>query len=172
MDKIVKPSKPTEVWYFRLQNRLKEKVGGAGSTEPGELPMDILIEAEQQLERSVIDFADWARDYLKQLSQLCDQALAMGEGRVKIFEEINLLAHELRGQGGTFGYPLISQFGKSLYLSTREGCGKENSDVEIVKAHIDSMRAVLRDKITGDGGKVGQELLQGLQIAIKRHTAN
>jgi CheY-like chemotaxis protein len=172
MDKIVKPSKPTEVWYFRLQNRLKEKVGGAGSSEPGELPMDILIEAEQQLERSVVDFADWARDYLKQLSQLCDQALAMGEGRVKIFEEINLLAHELRGQGGTFGYPLISQFGKSLYLSTREGCGKENSDVEIVKAHIDSMRAVLRDKITGDGGKVGQELLQGLQIAIKRHTAN
>ncbi|MEQ8194717.1 MAG: response regulator, partial [Rhodospirillales bacterium] len=46
-DKVVKPSKPTEVWYFRLQNRLKEKVGGSGSSEPGELPTDVLLEAEQ-----------------------------------------------------------------------------------------------------------------------------
>ena len=26
-EKVVKPSKPSEVWYFRLNNRLKEKVG-------------------------------------------------------------------------------------------------------------------------------------------------
>ena len=29
-------------------------------------------------------------------------------------EKINTLAHDLRGQGGVFGYPLISGFGKSL----------------------------------------------------------
>ncbi len=169
-DKVVKPKNPSEVWYFRLNNRLKEKVGGGAGSEPGELPTDILLEAEEQLERSVADFADWARDYLKQLSQLCEKALSHVDGRVKVFEDINLLAHELRGQGGTFGYPLISQFGKSLYRSTREGCGKEDSDVEIVKAHIDSMRAVLRDKVVGDGGEIGQALLAGLEAAIKRHS--
>ncbi len=171
-EKVVKPSKPSEVWYFRLSNNLKEKAGGGGGTGPGELPTDILLEAENQLERSVADFADWARDYLKQLSKLCDNALSSAEGRIKIFEEINLLAHELRGQGGTFGYPLISQFGKSLFKSTGEGCGREDSNVEIVKAHIDSMIAVLREGIVGDGGQLGQELLKGLQIAIKRHTVS
>jgi len=170
-EKVVKPKNPSEVWYFRLNNRLKEKVGGgAGAGEPGELPLDILLEAEEQLERSVADFADWARDYLKQLSKLCENALSNAEGRVKVFEDINLLAHELRGQGGTFGYPLISQFGKSLYSSTREGCGKEDNDVEVVKAHIDSMRAVLREQVTGDGGEIGQALLSGLEAAIKRHS--
>lgn len=171
IDKVVKPSNPSEVWYFRLNNRLKEKVGGGGSSEPGVLPTDVLLEAEKQLERSVADFSDWARDYLKQLSDLCEQALANIEGRMKVFEEMNLLAHELRGQGGTFGYPLISQFGKSLYRSTREWCGKEDSDVEIVKAHIDAMRAVLRDEVVGDGGDIGQALLAGLEAAIKRHSA-
>jgi CheY-like chemotaxis protein len=170
-EKVVKPKNPSEVWCFRLNNRLKEKVGGgAGAGEPGELPLDILLEAEEQLERSVANFADWARDYLKQLSKLCENALSNAEGRVKVFEDINLLAHELRGQGGTFGYPLISQFGTSLYSSTRQGCGKEDKDVEVVKAHIDSMRAVLREQVTGDGGEIGQALLSGLEAAIKRHS--
>lgn len=171
-EKVVKPKNPSEVWYFRLTNRLKEKVGGggAGAGEPGEIPTDILLEAEEQLERSVADFADWAQDYLKQLSKLCEQALSNTEGRVKVFKDINLLAHELRGQGGTFGYPLISQVGESLYKSTREGCGKEGNDVEVVKAHIDSMRAVLREQVTGDGGEIGQALLSGLEAAIKRHS--
>ena len=29
-DKVVKPKAPTDVWYFRLPNHLKEKAGGAG----------------------------------------------------------------------------------------------------------------------------------------------
>ena len=33
-------------------------------------------------------------------------------------EKINILAHELRGQGGVFGYRLISEFGESLYNGT------------------------------------------------------
>jgi hypothetical protein len=40
--------------------------------------------------------------------------------------------------------------------------------VEIVRAHIDAMRAVLRDKVSGDGGMVGRELLASLKSAIKK----
>ena len=171
-DKVVKPKAPSEVWYFRLPNRLKEKAGGVGggSGEPGEIPMDLLEEAEQNLERAALDFTEWAMGYLAKLSDLCTEALLKPGRRDQYFHEINELAHELRGQGGTFGYPLVSMFGKMLFDVTGEHCREDDNAVEIVKAHIDAMRAVLREKISGDGGQVGRELLVGLKKAIEKHS--
>ncbi len=167
-DKVVRPEKPTEVWYFRLPNRLREKAGGSFSSGPGELPLDLLAEAEEQLERASLDFTDWAKTYLDQLSALCDDASRKAEGRKDDFEQINLLAHELRGQGGTFGYPLITTFAKMLYDATYAGCAENDNAVEIVKAHIDAMRAVLREKVSGDGGEIGRTLLASLREAIEK----
>ncbi len=168
-EKVVKPKDPTDVWYFRLPNNLKEKAGGGGFKGAAELPLDLLEEAENQLERAALDFTTWAQDYLKELSDLCTEALEseVEDERGKFFQEINLLALELRGQGGIFGYPLISTFGKMLYDTTYEGCRVNDDAVGIVKTHIDTMRAVLREKIAGDGGEIGRELLASLQKAIE-----
>jgi CheY-like chemotaxis protein len=167
-DKVVKPEKPTDVWYFRLPNHLKDKVGGLGQSGPGEIPAALLEEAETQLERAALDFTDWALEDLGKLSKLCQEALSKPGSRSKYFLEINLLAHELRGQGGTFGYPLITAFAKGLFDVTYDGCRDDDQAVEIVKAHIDSMRAVIRDKVAGDGGQIGQALIKGLQTAVAK----
>ena len=167
-DKVVKPVTSSDVWYFRLPNHLKEKAGGLGMSGPGDLPLDFLEEAEQQLQRAALDFTEWAHDYLKKLSYLCDKALKGTGVRRDHFEEINLLAHELRGQGGTFGYPLITIFGKMLYETTGKSCRVDDNAVEVVKAHIDAMRAVLRDKVSGDGGKIGRQLQRSLEVAVEK----
>ncbi|HJO71795.1 MAG: hypothetical protein QF450_05240 [Rhodospirillales bacterium] len=57
-DKVVKPKDGPDVWYFRLSNHLKEKVGGMGSGEPGEIPTTLLEKAEEELERAALDFTD------------------------------------------------------------------------------------------------------------------
>jgi CheY-like chemotaxis protein len=167
-DKVVKPKAPSDVWYFRLPNTLKEKAGGAGFKGAAEIPLDFLEEAEQQLERAALDFTTWALDYVSKLTKLCAQALEADAevGRGSYFGDINLLALELRGQGGTFGYPLISTFGKMLYNATLEGCREDDNALGIVKAHIDAMGAVLREKVSGDGGQVGRALLVSLKKAI------
>jgi CheY-like chemotaxis protein len=169
-DRIVKPSKPTEVWKFILPNRLKDMVGGLGSGEAGEMPANILEEAEAEMEKAATDFTDWAGGYLAKLSGYCEEAMTKSDGRRKYFNEINLLAHELRGQGGTFGYPLMSTFGKMLYDVTGSECREDDNALEIVKAHIDAMRAVLREKIAGSGGKIGQELRKSLEAAVDKHS--
>jgi CheY-like chemotaxis protein len=168
-EKVVKPDREIGVWYFRLPNYLKQKVGGQKSSEPGEMPTALLEQAEEKLQRSALDFTEWAQTYLKNLVELCDVALKNPGSRRKHFEEINLLAHELRGQGGTFGYPLITVLGKMLYDATHKGCREDDKGVEIVRAHVDAMRAVLRDKVAGDGGMVGRALLKSLQLAIENH---
>lgn len=169
-DKIVKPGKPTDVWYFRVPNRLKEKVAGLDPSVLGELPLDLLQEAEAELERTALEFAHWALEYLAKLSTLCTEALVRPTRRGAQFEEINLLALELRGQGGTFGYPLITEFAKMLYDATGAGRREDDAAIEIVKAHVDAMRAVLREGISGDGGAVGRELQASLKMAIERST--
>ena len=167
--KVTRPEDGSEVWYFRQSNRLREKVGGAASGEPGEIPAVLLERAEAELQRSALDFTDWARNYLGDLSTLCAETLQNPEGRRRHFVEINLLAHELRGQGSTFGYPLITTFAKMLYDASGKSALQDDSGVEIVKAHIDAMRAVVREKVSGDGGEIGQALLQSLEAAIAKN---
>ena len=166
VENITKSKSGSQVWYFRLPNALKEKAGGLGASGPGEFSPDILAQAEEEMERSSVEFTDWALGYLKQLSQHCDEALASPGDRRKQFEEINLLAHELRGQGGTFGYPLVTTFAKMLYDFTGPQGAQEDSAVEIVKAHVDALRVVIREKISGDGGQIGKELLNSLNDAV------
>ena len=168
-DRIVKPEGPSDVWKFVLPNSLKDKVGGLGKGDMGEIPTGLLEEAEADLERAALDFTEWAGKYLAKLSKLCERALEQEPGmRRRYFNEINLLAHELRGQGGTFGYPLISVFGRRLYEVTGPECRENDSAVEVVKAHVDAMRAVLREKVAGDGGQIGRELLKSLDAAIEK----
>ncbi len=169
-NKVVKAKTDTDVWYFRLPNTLKEKVSGGDPNAVGEIPTDILEKAETELNRAQLDFTKWAAKYLQELARLSGEAVDKKGSRARQFEEINLLAHELRGQGGTFGYPLISTFGKMLYDLTGQGCREDDNMLEIVKAHIDTMRVVLREKISGDGGMLGRELLLALQEAIDKYS--
>ena len=165
------PENSSDVWYFRMPNHLQKKAGGMSGAGAGEIPAALLEQAEKKLERVGLDFTDWATDYLGNLSRICADAMQSPQARPKQFEDINLVAHELRGQGGTFGYPLITTFAKSLYDATRPGTTHDDAAVEIVKAHVDAMRAVIREKVAGDGGEIGRALLKSLEIAIAKHSA-
>ncbi len=170
-DKVEKPAAPSDVWLFKLPNYLKQKMGSNAQRQPFVLPEDMLASAEQSLKREADGFLDWAKQFLDGLSRQVTEAKQISGERTQNFEQINLIAHELRGQGGTFGYPLITVFGKSLYEVTKPPCQQDDASLEIVKAHIDTMRAVLREKIEGDGGEMGQMLFKALKAAINKFSA-
>lgn len=168
-DVIKKPRNPSDVWIFRLPNALKAKLG-TGSMAAFVLPPEILQQAENELQRQSLDFRDWAVDYLRQISDVLnaveDKPVPLRRGD---FSEMNMLAHELRGQGSTFGYPLMTVLAKSLYEASRAGSPYDDAQVSILKAHVDAMRVVLRDGIIGDGGMLGRDLLLALDRAISVH---
>ncbi len=169
-DRVRKPKNPGDVYLFRLPNKLKEKVGGLGMHPPGELPTRHLQAADEQLQRKGLEFHDWALGYLATLSSICERAMKQSEEhRARHFKNINLLAHELRGQGGTFGYPIITSVGEMLYKTTLAPCPTEDRAVKVIKAHIDTMRSVFRDKVKGDGGEIGVELMKDLRKAIRKY---
>jgi CheY-like chemotaxis protein len=154
-------------YIFRLPNRLREKI--AGLTR-GPLTIDpaLLKAAETQLDRMENDYADWVRGSLKQLSEALSEARSDDSGILKInaaILKINKIAHDLRGQGTTFGYPLITSFAKSLYEVTLEPGDTDERLLDLITAHVDGIGAVIREKIKGDGGGLGRELIRSLEAA-------
>ena len=65
------------------------------------------------------------------------------------------IAHDVEGQGGSFGYPLMSAIGASLSELSRTTNQCDDAHLKLVKAHIDAMRVVIDNRIAGDGGARG-----------------
>ena len=76
------------------------------------------------------------------------------------------LAHDIEGQGGSFGYPLMSAIGESLGDCCRATDRRDESRLELIKAHIDAMKTVIGNRLEGDGGVLGAELVGLLRDAV------
>ena len=165
--------KPVKVRIFRPRSKLKDKAGGLGKgAESGSLAMDALAAAEAEFQKMAEDYPDWVGGYITSLYKEYEAAKTRtADMRQPNFHRANQLAHELKGQGGTFGYPLITTFGKSLYDLTVGACGTTDSHLEIMKSHIDAMQAVIKGRVKGEGGQIGAELVQTLDAAIKKYSA-
>ncbi len=158
----------SKVWVFNLPNRLRERLsGGAPAGEAGQVDLALIQQAEKQLLSLESEYASSVLEFVKNLQELCDKALADPAQAAGYFRSINQIAHELRGQGSTFGYPLITTFGKSLYEQTKLESNAEitQSLLDLVKAHSDAVQIVIREKIKGMGGKVGVEIVKMLEKA-------
>ncbi len=158
-----------KVRIYRLSNRLRQKAnqGGGGA---GEFSLEALKAAEAEFAKMAEDYPDWVQGHIRNLYDHHGRSVDTPEQRHQHFKALNEIAHDLKGQGGTFGYPLISYFGASLFDCTRPREGHLDEHVEIVKSHIDAMNAVVEGRVRGGGGEVGEELKATLAQAIEKYS--
>ena len=162
-------NKDVIVRFYRFQNRLKEKTAGLAPGNTSISP-EALEEAEKALGKMSEDYPDWVSNIIVKLQEQHGRCVDTPEMRRDCFEEINHMAHDMKGQGGTFGYPLITNFADSLYGFTIQRPGEiTDSQVELIKSHLDAMRAVIRGRVSGDGGEIGAKLSESLNQAIEKH---
>jgi chemotaxis protein histidine kinase CheA len=81
-------------------------------------------------------------------------------------QTVYMLAHELRGQGGSFGYPLVTRFGDQLcrYLDAADIL--DAKALVVVKAAADAMAVVINNGVSGDGGDTGRQLVAMLDKVV------
>ncbi|MFC3051255.1 hypothetical protein [Kordiimonas pumila] len=162
-------SKPVIVRFYRFKNRLREKTAGLAPGSAGISP-EALAAAEQALSKMAEDYPDWVSGLVGKLQEQHGRCVDSPEKRNEYFEAINHIAHDMKGQGGTFGYPLITTFADSLYGFTTKRAGDiSDNQVELVKSHVDAMRAVIRGRVSGDGGDIGIKLTDVLNAAIAKY---
>lgn len=68
------------------------------------------------------------------------------------------VAHDVKGQATTFGYPLVTEIGRRLCAVIEAG----TPDIEMLSRHVEAIAEVIALRLTGDGGQTGQEILARL----------
>lgn len=115
------------------------------------------------------DYLVWVKDDLASLQGAYEKALKSGDAREQHQEELYDFAHDVKGQGSSFGYPLMTAVANQL-CAFMEGIEGKMSDVQldVVKVHIDTMKLVVTQQMSGDGGTAGEQLLKGLDAVIAK----
>ncbi|MEQ8604455.1 MAG: response regulator [Marivibrio sp.] len=122
-----------------------------------------LMAIQKVIEQRGETFLDWTRETLARLDLERESAAkrAVGDRRTQ-FSRINMIAHELRGMGTTFGYPLISAVAKGLFDLTAHSWDRSDAALKAVRSHSTAMKRILREDMRGDGADAGRALLEAL----------
>jgi hypothetical protein len=87
--------------------------------------------------------------------------------RAASIKELYGIAHNIKGQGSSFGYPLVTRIGHSLCTLVRQEREFSDADLGVVQAHLDALRLILVKDIKGEGGEVGAKLAARLENMVK-----
>ncbi|MDP6430383.1 MAG: Hpt domain-containing protein [Rhodospirillales bacterium] len=153
---------------IRPPNTLSQKVTVGG---PGAVDAAALERAESVIANLAGDYIDWAKEDIKRLESIFND-LKSGSGDAdKAITDIFQISHDIKGQGGSFDFPLMTIIGGQLcaYIEKR----KEAVDagvLEVIGLHINALQLVISQNLTGDGGAVGDQLLTGLEKVIEKRS--
>ncbi len=132
---------------------------------------DDLPEAVRQAEAAVAaladNFTEWMREDLdKALASLAVARDSQPDNAVPV-REIFGVCHNIKGQGGSFGYDLITDVGKSLCDFIHVDEPASDRKLKVVEAHLTALKFILDRDIQGDGGQVGEQLQSKLRSLTK-----
>ncbi len=156
--------KPLEV--ITPPNMLKVKTGG-------QLPKfdeRAVARAEQALKQLAHQFDDWMNEEVAKL-EAAYAALAGGPVAGEAGETLFRAAHDIKGLGSTYEFPLVTRLAASFCrLIETEGLRK-NADASLVRAHVEAIRAAVRDGVRTEDHPVGKLLLTELESRVARALA-
>lgn len=127
----------------------------------------VLARAEAAVADLAKGYAAWALADVAKARAALASAAEDPAGRAQQVEALFRIAHDLKGQGASFGFPLITQIGQSLCVLTRDRARDyQAGHLELAKSHLDAIELVLTKGIKGEGGKVGAELVAKLERRV------
>ena len=139
-----------------------------GSDETGEGTISTaLARAEAAVANLAQDYASWALADVAKARTALAAAIDDPAGRGQHVEALFRVGHDLKGQGTSFGFPLVTKIGQSLCALTRDRDRQyESRHLDLAKAHLDALDLILAKSIKGEGGKVGAELVAKLEQRV------
>lgn len=124
-----------------------------------------------QAEAAVEALRDTYREQLVLDVAALEDAWARFEGGAPAEEslaEIHSIAHNIKGQGGSFGYDLVTSIGASFCDYLRSGSRVSPDERNIVHMHIRMLKTVSENNIFGDGGETGRRIAEKLNALTGR----
>ncbi|MDB5451164.1 MAG: hypothetical protein JWQ52_2292 [Phenylobacterium sp.] len=148
---------------IQVPNTLRLKVGGAGRM--GAIDPAAIAKAEAALKSLSGNFAQWLQDEITKLEAARQQVRADGMTQ-ETMESLYLRSHDLKGLGTTYGFPLITRIAGSLCRLIDEKEKRTSAPMPLVDAHIDAIKAAVRDDIKDTDHPIGKVLVQELEARV------
>ncbi len=127
-----------------------------------------LKKMEQLVENSSAEFLNETVESLKGLREALGRAATDPSARSEVLDHIREEAFQIKGMGGVFGYPLLTEFAKSLHDFLKELEDLDELQQEIVSIHVDTLYVVVSHKIKGSGGPLEAQLRASLKAAVDK----
>ena len=140
---------------------LRLKLGGRfGAIDPS-----AIAKAEAALKSLSGNFAQWLSDEVVKLDAARQRVRDEGVN-AETMETLYLRAHDLKGLGTTYEFPLITRIGASLCRLIDDKDKRLTVSMALVHAHIDGIKAAVRDDIKTDEHPVGRVLIEELERKV------
>jgi hypothetical protein len=157
-------SNPNQAQMIQPPNTLKAKVGGGRFS----LDADAVARAEAALKSLSGQFAQWMQDELDKLDAA--RAEVRAKGLIpETAEGLYMRAHDLKGLGATYEFPLVTRIAASLCKLIDNPETRANAPLALIDGHIDAIKAAVRDSIKTDDHPVGKMLAEELEARTRDH---
>lgn len=124
-------------------------------------------QARADIEELMADYRTWARADVARATQLFQAIKAERSSARDAFAEIFQAAHDIKGQGTSFGYPLVTRIADSLCRLARDAGEPSTRQIEVAGMHIKALDLVLAQGITGSGGLAGAKICESIEAATR-----
>jgi hypothetical protein len=153
------------VQVIQAPNTLRLKVGGRlGGIDPA-----AIAKAEAALKSLSGNFGEWLNDELVKLEAARQRIRAEGL-TIETAEGLYLRAHDLKGLGATYEFPLVTRIAGSLCKLIDDPESRLEAPMFLVDAHIDGIKASVRGDIRTEDHPVGRKLVEELEGRVAKLT--
>ncbi len=147
---------------------LSAKVSKGG---PGAVDLAAIERAESVIASMANDYLSWVEDDLVKIAKAQKNLKANRDDAEHLLDRIFQVAHDMKGQGGSFGYDLMTILGNDLCRFLEGKKTASDVDVEVIDLYIGTMQIVISKRMSGDGGPEGNQVLTGLAAVVAKITA-
>jgi chemotaxis protein histidine kinase CheA len=127
---------------------------------PGEA--DPIESAERALGRLSGDFATWMKEECERLDA-ARRNVRNNELSQETSQALFLAAHDIKGDGKTFGFPEVARAAESLCRLIEHSPDLKRIPLTIIDQHVDAIRAIVREHARADIGEIAGALTAKLR---------
>ena len=145
---------------IRPPNPLRAKIGGG-------IDASAIAKAEEALKAMSAQFGQWLQDEITKLDA-AQTAIRTQGFNAQTAEQLYFRAHDLKGLGTTYQYPLVTRLAGSLCKMLDDPARRLSAPLALIDAHVDAIKAVVRDQIQSDEHPVGRALAEELEQRVSQ----
>ena len=118
--------------------------------------------AEDAVAELANSFVEWVGSDLARAREALTAAQAAPDQAEAALAEIFDVYHNVKGQGGTFGYDLLSMVANVACDLLRDAPSAGNPPFAVLAAHMTAAEFIIARDVKGDGGEQGHRLMARL----------